>query len=491
MEYTKYEKCLDIIYQYTNLEIHRERSLAVKNMKLDKIGALLDKFHNPHNNQKIVHLAGSKGKGSTSYMLSKMLISEGYKVGLYTSPHIFEVSERIQINGVAISKDDFVAICEKVFPCIDEIIQEDKYKTPTFFDILTAISFIYFAEEKCDYWIIETGLGGRLDSTNIVNPILTIITSISLEHKNFLGNTLSDIAYEKAGIIKPQVPVIIGEQEDESLKVITKKAYKEKSPIYYMPDNLVFNQIDIKEVKENAITKIVQEFEVRKDKYNIVSKNYSSGFNFSLLGEYQKSNLAMALFGFYILTSKKFKNFDLFYKMFWPARMNVFEYNSGKLIIDGAHNGASSKVLIDSLINFEKKGILKNSKNVAILGIMKDKEFKDIFENILDFFDIIVFIEPDMWKDCKISNYIDIYEKIKPNKQILYKLRSDFSGNGNYNTKILDNCFNYKVDINKIKLLDFVSNIGNKHFGSENFNIVATGSLYTSAIVLKDYYLNH
>ncbi len=190
----------------------------------------LDKhFNHPHRKFKTIHIAGTNGKGSCSHTIAAILQAEGHKVGLYTSPHLVDFRERIRVNGKCISKDYVVDFVEK---------EKDFFEPlhPSFFELTTALAFKYFAEEKVDYAVIEVGLGGRLDCTNIISPILSIITNIGFDHTQFLGNTLPKIATEKAGIIKKHTPVVIGEYNDETKPVFAVKAQQESAPIYYAED---------------------------------------------------------------------------------------------------------------------------------------------------------------------------------------------------------------------------------------------------------------
>lgn len=190
----------------------------------------LDKhFGHPHHQFKSIHVAGTNGKGSCSHTLAAILQSEGYKVGLFTSPHLVDFRERIRVNGECISEQYIIDFVEKERRFFEPL-------HPSFFELTTALAFKYFAEQKVDIAIIEVGLGGRLDCTNIITPILSIITNISKDHTQFLGNTLADIAGEKAGIIKPGVPVIIGEDLPETRPVFQQKAQKENSPIIFAQD---------------------------------------------------------------------------------------------------------------------------------------------------------------------------------------------------------------------------------------------------------------
>src|SRR5918993_928652 len=214
---------LGSLSDYERLRIVRYTS---QNFDLDRMRTLLKKLGNPQDQYKTVHVAGTKGKGSTCAMVAAMLQASGYKVGLYTSPHLVDVRERIQINGAMIPTADFARLVRLVEPIISR-----SRPTPSYFDVLTAIAFKYFAEQKVDIAIIETGLGGRLDSTNVIKPEVTAITSISKDHMAQLGNTLGKIAEEKAGIFKTGVPAVTIQQEPEVEAVLKRVAESVGTPL--------------------------------------------------------------------------------------------------------------------------------------------------------------------------------------------------------------------------------------------------------------------
>ncbi len=191
--------------------------------------ALDDHFGHPHQKYKTIHIAGTNGKGSSSHTLAAILQSQGYKVGLYTSPHLVDFRERIRVNGECVSEQYVIDFVEENRAFFEPL-------HPSFFELTTAMALKYFAEQEVDYAVIEVGLGGRLDCTNIITPILSIITNISFDHTQFLGNTLAEIAGEKAGIIKPGVPVVIGEYLPETRPVFENKAKAEKAPILFAQD---------------------------------------------------------------------------------------------------------------------------------------------------------------------------------------------------------------------------------------------------------------
>ncbi|MBG6234706.1 dihydrofolate synthase/folylpolyglutamate synthase [Pedobacter sp. CAN_A7] len=218
-------------YLYTKLPMFSRIGAVAYKKDLHNTIALCDAVDNPQTQFKTIHVGGTNGKGSTSHMLAAILQQAGYKTGLYTSPHLKDFRERIRINGTMVPKKFVSQFVQQQKGTIDSL-------QPSFFEVTVAMAFTYFAEEKVDIAIIEVGLGGRLDSTNIITPDLSVITNISLDHTNLLGNTLPEIALEKAGIIKPGIPAVIGERQAETDEVFLKKAKETNSPLTFAADEL-------------------------------------------------------------------------------------------------------------------------------------------------------------------------------------------------------------------------------------------------------------
>ena len=252
---------------------------------LGNITELLDFLGNPQNNFKTVHVAGTNGKGTVSHTLASIFQECGYKTGLYTSPHLLDFRERIRINGQMIPEQNVI-----------DFIGNNKTKFEemqlSFFEMATGMAFDYFAKEKVDIAIIEVGLGGRLDSTNVIHPELSVITNISLDHVSMLGNTLAEIAVEKAGIIKPNTPVVIGETQPETKDVFIKKAEECKAPIYFADQIIDCDKIHIESLD-------YQKFDIWKN-----NELYIEAVEFPLLGYYQKKNLATVICAIEILKGK-------------------------------------------------------------------------------------------------------------------------------------------------------------------------------------------
>lgn len=221
---SKYQEALD--YLFSQLPMFSRTGGPAYKPGLDTSLDLAKFFGNPHNHFKSIHIGGTNGKGSTSHMIASVLQSQGYKTGLYTSPHLVDFRERIRINGKMIPED-------KVVEFVDDWKNLKYEGKPSFFELTMIMGFKWFAEEKVDYAVIEVGMGGRLDSTNILTPLISVITNVSFDHTQFLGTTLHEIAGEKAGIIKKSVPVVIGEGNDETSSVFLNKAIKENAPLIF------------------------------------------------------------------------------------------------------------------------------------------------------------------------------------------------------------------------------------------------------------------
>ena len=328
------------------------------NYGLERTYKLLEFLDNPHGKLKIIHIAGTNGKGSTTAMITSMLKEAGYKVGMYTSPFLEEFEERIQINGNNIPKEKLAQLMTKIKYAVDKVIEEG-YNHPTEFEIITVLMFLYFATEKVDFAVVEVGLGGRLDSTNVITPILSVITSISFDHTNILGNTLEEIAREKAGIIKAGIPTLIYPQEEIVEKVLSEKCEELGAKLYKI------NKDDAKLVEIIKEDKIYQLVKVKlDDEYDV---------KLPLLGEHQILNLAVALKALEIIKDKAAKLskesiIKALSEVRWNGRLEVMS-NEPCVVIDGAHN-------IQGITQLDKniKKYFKYDDLYLILGILADKD---------------------------------------------------------------------------------------------------------------------
>lgn len=316
---------------------------------LDNIRAICNELGNPEKKYKIIHITGTNGKGSTSTIIENVMLKAGIKVGKYTSPHILKFNERIRVNGEDINDENIARIYEKV-----KLAGERARVKPTFFEVTTAMMFLYFAEREVEYAILEVGMGGRFDATNIADGDIAIITNVSIDHTEFLGKTIYEISREKAGIIKDKSKVIVCDNDEEFLKAI----YEKKSEVTNVLEkykNLDYN-LDFK----NFITKI----------------NLKNGkeYNLSLFGDYQVKNFLCAYEAFKILDISEKLIEEGIKDIKWQCRFERY-INSPLTVLEGAHN-------IDGINNLKKiieQGYNKNEV-VMIVSILKDKKVTEMLK---------------------------------------------------------------------------------------------------------------
>lgn len=352
----KYEEAMKYITEVGNFG---------SNYGLERTYKLLEHLGNPERDLKLIHIAGTNGKGSTTSMITEILMWEGYKVGMYTSPFIEEFEERIQINRNNIPKESLAILMDEIKVAVDKVI-EAGYNHPTEFEIITVLMLLYFKKENIDFGVIEVGLGGTLDSTNVIKPIIQVITSISFDHTNLLGNTLEKIAREKAGIIKKGIPTVIYPQQEEVLKVIKNKCFEMDSELYIANnENLKFKNI------------------VNLDKpYQLLKYNNEIDILLPLLGEHQIINLSVAMQAIEVLNNKNIIDISIanivksIKNVSWKGRLEVLS-NNPYVVIDGAHNIQGIKTLSRNI-----KKYFKYENLYLILGILADKDVEEMIKII-------------------------------------------------------------------------------------------------------------
>ena len=370
-----YQEILD--YLYSALPMFHRVGPAAYNRSLDKTLELLEVLGNPHKRIKTVHIAGTNGKGSVSSLLAAAMTQAGYKTGLYTSPHLVDFRERIRINGEPIPKDFIVSWVTQMRPILDEL-------KPSFFETTVGLCFDYFAQQKIDIAIIETGLGGRIDSTNVITPLLSVITNISWDHADLLGDTLEKIAAEKAGIIKKGVPVISGTRDSEILPVFTTFAAALNSELIVAPN--VWKVSEYNWEGQSAQLELTHYATKRKLKLST-----------DLLGEYQKENIPTALcaleqirkYGFLIPESVIIEAFSQVGKLSGlRGRMEMLQ-TEPIVIADTAHNEAGVRSVIQQIQN------LPCSHLHIVWGMVGDKDRSKILP-LLPTHAKYYFVQPDL-----------------------------------------------------------------------------------------------
>jgi dihydrofolate synthase/folylpolyglutamate synthase len=362
----RYQETID--YLYTRLPLFSRIGAAAIKPNLDNTLAICAHLGHPEKKIKTIHVAGTNGKGSTSHMLASIFQEAGYKTGLYTSPHLYDFRERIKVNGEMCSKDFVIDFTDRIKPFIEKV-------EPSFFEITVGMAFDYFASQKVDIAIIETGLGGRLDSTNVISPELSLITNIGFDHMALLGNTLEAIASEKAGIIKKETPVVIGEVNDSVKAVFQHKADLENAPIYFATDF-----IESKSFQNNWDTAL---FEFTQPLiHNLDAPLFPKNFTVEcdLPGKYQSKNLMGVLVATQILSTMGWR---LTAPRILKALLKV-QQNTGlmgrwemiqkqpRVILDVAHNEHGMHALLEQL------KALHYPQLHIVTGMVKDKDINAV-----------------------------------------------------------------------------------------------------------------
>ena len=352
----EYNKALDYLYSFVDYSLKHSSELAKAEFNLDRMFALMEELGNPQNTYPIIHVAGTKGKGSVSALCASALQAGGYKVGLYTSPHLLDYCERIQVNGEPISHELMVELVEEIKPAVAKVL------FLTTFEITTALGFLAFAKQGCNAAVLEVGLGGRLDATNIVIPKVSVITSLSYDHTAVLGNTLEEIAGEKAGIIKDGVPVVSSPQQPEALEVLG-RVVGEKGCEF----TLVGKDVQIK--------KLASSLDGQSLRVEDNLRHSTLDIQLPLLGEHQIQNAAVAF------TALKASGINLsdesiqngFSKVKWRARFEIVR-REPPVIFDSAHNADSFIKLRQTLDEY-----FPDKKVYLIFGASEDKNIPEMF----------------------------------------------------------------------------------------------------------------
>ena len=365
-----FEETLDYLYGLQRLGMK---------FGLDNITRVLEANGNPQNSLSIVHIAGSNGKGSTAAHLESFLIEAGYTVGLYSSPHFVSFTERIRVDRKKIEESDVVRITRNILDAMPELVSnDDAEQAPvTFFELTTVLALVYFAEKGVDLVILEAGLGGRLDATNVCNPILSMITTVSLEHQEFLGNTLVQITGEKAGIVKPGKPVVCGVRQPEARKIVRDVCEEKRAPLYQAGEHF-----SIRRYKDGSFS------------YSGIDRSFKR-LRTSMRGQHQAGNAAVAVAGAEALQSLGFAISDEAIRkgldnVRWRGRQEYLEMPQ-RVLLDGAHNAAAMTTLCRSL-----KNEYTYRRLLVLMGIMREKSHRRMIGSIAPLADEIVFCRPKM-----------------------------------------------------------------------------------------------
>lgn len=369
---TAYQQALNYIYSFIDYE--RTQSHEPVRYDLRRVAELLFRLGNPHLAAKTVHIAGTKGKGSVAAMTASALTASGYNTGLYTSPHLHTYNERIRVDGRLITDEELVALVEKIKPEVEAVNKKATYGQLTTFEVTTALGFAYFKSKGADFQVIEVGMGGRLDATNVVQPEVCVITSISFDHMKVLGNTLPQIAEEKAGIIKPGSIVVTSPQVDEVNEVFEQACRRNNAKLIRVGWDVTWRYAG---------------FEVDQQSLRVKGRLESYDLTIPLLGRYQLDNAATAVAALEILVEKGFhisresitKGLA---KVTWPGRLQVLSHRP-LLVVDGSHNTESAGKLRQAL-----KEYFEFDRAILIIGVSADKDLAGVISELKPLFSKVI-----------------------------------------------------------------------------------------------------
>jgi len=376
--------------------LYRLQKHGIK-LSLEAMTALMVRLGMPQTRYRTLHIAGTNGKGSTAAMAAAILQAAGYRVGLYTSPHLVEFRERIRVNGEMIAESQVAELTER----LQTLCQADL--SPTFFEYTTAMAFQHFADSGIDVAVLEVGLGGRFDATNVVTPLACAVTTISLDHQEYLGTTLSSIAFEKAGIIKSNVPVVLGRLEDEAWRTIEQVARERQAPLFRM------NQ-DFRTEGETP----------RQFSYCGLGMRYD-GLTCALEGRHQLDNAACALallgaaapHGIAVTAESVREGLRV---VNWAGRLEVLERRP-TILLDGAHNPAGAMVLADYLVCCDRSH--SSRPVVLVLGMMRDKNHRDFIEPLRGLVDEVVLTQADLPRSATAQELRASIEGLLPHQHVV------------------------------------------------------------------------
>ena len=346
---------------------------------LVRVQNLLRRLGNPEKNLKVIHVAGTNGKGSVSTMISYILEKSGYDVGMYTSPHLENYNERIKINNKDISDEEFATAGEKIIKACQECVENNE-EHPTVFEFLTAMALLYFDEQSVDFVVLEVGLGGRYDATNVIeNPLLSVITSISMDHMDVLGDSIESIAFEKAGIIKKNCSTVLFFPNNKVYNIIKSVCESLNSQLYYVSDMHIQN---VRHSIEGITFSINTDFYSYKD------------LKVSLIGEHQIYNTALVLLAVEVLRNKGIEISEENVRIgleecYWPGRLEIVGKNP-LVLLDGAHNEEAALRLRDSVETY-----FNNRRLIFMIGVFADKDYQNILHIMAPLADLIITLTPD------------------------------------------------------------------------------------------------
>ncbi|MGG1635499.1 bifunctional folylpolyglutamate synthase/dihydrofolate synthase [Paenibacillus sp. NRS-1760] len=366
---------------------------------LDRIEELMERLDNPHRRLKFIHIAGTNGKGSTCAYLTSVLLRGGYDVGTFTSPYITKFTNRFQYNGIDIEEETLLRLANELKPHVDELAQTE-LGSPTMFEVSTALAILFYAKVTYpDYVVWETGLGGRLDVTNIVQPVVSVITNIGHDHMDKLGDTIAAVASEKAGIIKAGIPVISAVTQPEAIEVIKQAAEGKKSTLYLLGEQFHETAISVRENEQTF-------------RFDNLFRSIEP-LTITLNGAHQRTNAAVA-----VMTLEILRQYNALVieddvlaeglqKAAWPGRLEMVS-DQPRILVDGAHNPEGAESLVDAL-----KNTYKYDRLHLMMGMLENKNHQDVLKHILPIVDTLIVTEPDYRMKKDASALADLVREMR------------------------------------------------------------------------------
>lgn len=380
-----YQETLDYLYSFVDYSLTKSNRYSAENFDLGRMHELVAKLGNPERCYPVIHIAGTKGKGSVAALSQSAFTCAGYRTGLYTSPHLHDYAERIKIDGRPISHNDLIQLVDEIKPVVETIPKL------TTFEITTAVAFIHFARQKVDAAVFEVGLGGRLDATNVVLPIVSVITSLSYDHTHLLGDTLTQIAGEKAGIIKPGIPVVLAPQEEEARQVIEEISAERGSPLIQVNKDYLYAQLGRSLLDQTMMV-------WSADEQPLVDRYIEAGglmeweptrLSIPLPGYHQIQNAATAYAALQTVNKNGLSvNVNAiqegFSRTIWPGRFEILQ-STPPVVIDAAHNRDSARKLRLTLDDY-----FPGRAAVLVFGASEDKDIEGMFAELMPRIDEVI-----------------------------------------------------------------------------------------------------
>ncbi|MFA5368146.1 MAG: folylpolyglutamate synthase/dihydrofolate synthase family protein [Dehalococcoidia bacterium] len=386
-----YKEALKYILSFTDYEKLPPSSYSAASFDLRRVEELLRRLGDPHLGPRTVHIAGTKGKGSTAAMIAFALTAAGRRTGLYTSPHLHTFRERIRIDGEMISEDDFAAVVDEVKPHADATNSESTFGRLTTFEVLTVAAFAYFKKCNVDFLVLETGLGGRLDATNVVKPEICVITPISMDHTEILGGTVAEIAREKAGIIKPGAIVISAPQNPNAAAVIKETAARLRNRLINTGGDVKWRRLD---------------WNTRGQEFEVATTKGAHRYCIPLLGNHQIENAAVAVAALEVLDIDYESIFRGLANVNWPGRLEIIK-DEPIVLVDGAHNADSARRLREAIEEY-----IRYDDMILIIGASSDKDIGGMLLELMPLANKIIATKSTHPRALPVNTILNEIEKL-------------------------------------------------------------------------------